>query len=220
MNSPTFETMRAAMVDSQLRTVGVNVPAVVEALRQVPRERFVPADMARLAYLDEDIALNDGRVLTKPMILGRLLTQALVQPGEHVLLIGAATGYAAAVLATLGAKITAVEENAALAESARGNLAAQGVDGVTVVEGPLTAGAAAGAPYDLLLIDGAVEELPQALLDQVKDGGRIAAPVVNKAGICQLLIGRVAEGQAGYVAFADVAANVLPGFQRVRGFSF
>ncbi len=220
MNSPSFETMRAAMVDSQLRTVGVNVPAVVEALRQVPRERFVPQAWARLAYLDEDIALGDGRVVMKPMLLGRLLTEALVQPGERVLLVGAATGYAAAVLAALGATVTAVEENAALAETVRGNLAALGVEGVTVLEGPLTAGAPTGAPYDLLLIEGAVDHLPQALIDQVKEGGRIAAAIVNAAGVSQLSIGRVVAGVAGFAAFADLPVPVLPGFQRVRGFSF
>jgi protein-L-isoaspartate(D-aspartate) O-methyltransferase len=205
-----FEQMRRAMVVSQLRTTAVNDPRVVEAMGEVPRERFVPAGAAGQAYLDIALPLGGGRALPAPMVLGRLLTEARVRPADRALVIGAAGGYSAAVLAKLAGSVVALEEDAALAGS---------VEGVTSVQGPLRDGWAAGAPYDLILFDGAVEEIPPAILAQLADGGRIAAPVIED-GIARLAIGRKAGSAFGMISFADAEAPVLPGFTKPRGFSF
>lgn len=220
MTSLNFEYMRQAMVDRQLRTVGVNDPAVVAALRAVPREVFVPQAQQALAYVDEDIALSGDRQLVQPMVTGRLLTYAEVSPGEKALVVGAAPGYAATLLDALGAQVTALEDQASLVAPMRQALAQAGAKSVTVVEGPLVRGWAAQAPYDLVFFDGAVEEVPQEILAQVAQGGRIVAPVINGAGICQLSVGRVAQGHVAFLNMADQSVSLLPGFARPRVFQF
>ena len=216
MTELTFEPMRRAMVASQLRTTGVNDPRVIAAMGEVERERFVPAERAALAYADATVPLADGRALNPPMALGRLLTEAQLRGDERALVIGAGTGYAAAVLARLAGPVTALEEDATLLAAAREALAGSKV---TLAEGPLAAGWAAGAPYDFILIDGAVEHLPQAIVDQAADGARIGLALLDR-GVTRLAIGRVAGGAFGLSTFADAAVAILPGFERPRGFSF
>ena len=143
MTEHNFEHMRKAMIASQLRTTGVNDPAVLAAIGEVARERFVPAERVALAYADTVVPLKDGRDLNSPMALGRLLTELAPQQGERALVIGAATGYAAAVMARLTGSVVAVEEDAELAGAARQALAGTGVE---LVEAPLIAGAPQGAP--------------------------------------------------------------------------
>ncbi len=216
MTDLDFATMRRAMVASQLRTTGVNDPRVIAAMGEVPRERFAPADRAKLAYADTILPLGGDRAMSTPMALGRLLTEARLDGSEHVLVIGAATGYAAAVLAELAASVVALEEDETLAGAAREALAGTGVE---LVQGPLNAGWAARAPYDFVLIDGAVEEVPQGIVDQVADGGRIALAVLDR-GVARLAVGRVVAGAFGAVTYADVAAPPLPGFDKPKVFSF
>jgi len=216
MTEQNFEQMRRAMVASQLRTTGVNDPRVIAAMSAVPRERFVPSARAALAYADALVPLGNGRELNPPMAVGRMLTEAALRGHEHALVIGAATGYSAAVLARLAGSVVALEEDAALAGFAREALAGSGV---TVVEGPLAQGHKAGAPYDFVLIDGAVEEVPQAIVDQVADGGTIALATVDR-GVTRLCIGRVAGGAFGTSCYSDAAAAVLPGFEKPKTFSF
>jgi protein-L-isoaspartate(D-aspartate) O-methyltransferase len=206
-----FEQMRRAMVSNQLRTTAVNDPRVVAAMGKVARETFVPAGQTDLAYLDTSLPLGNGRAMTTPMVLGRLLTEARVRSGDRVLVIGAATGYAAAVAIELGAQVTALEEDAAIA--------AVDVAGAARVQGPLNQGWAGGAPYDLILFDGAVEQIPQAIIDQLADGGRVAAAIIEN-GVTRLAIGRRAGNGFGMISFADADAPVLPGFARPRGFTF
>ena len=167
MNKPSFDEMRQTMIDCQLRPTGVSDPRVVEAFAAVPRERFVPADRALLAYLDEDLAVAPGRYLMEPMAFGQLLMGAAFRGHERVLIIGAGTGYSAAVIARLVAEVVAVEQDTALAAAARANLAAMGADTATVVEAPLAGGWPDGAPYDVLFFDGAVADVPAALLAQL-----------------------------------------------------
>jgi protein-L-isoaspartate(D-aspartate) O-methyltransferase len=205
-----FEQMRRAMVSNQLRTTAVNDPRVVDAMGIVARERFVPAAQARLAYLDAAVPLGNGRAMPTPMVVGRLLTEARVRAGERVLVIGATTGYAAALLVELGAVVTALEEDPALVSA---------VAGVTHVAGALNQGWAAAAPYDLILFDGAVEQVPAAIVDQLADDGRIAAGIVEN-GVPRLAIGRKAGGAFGLINFADAEVPVLPGFDRPQGFTF
>jgi protein-L-isoaspartate(D-aspartate) O-methyltransferase len=183
---------------------------------EVPRERFVPAERVSLAYADALVPLKPGRDFNSPMALGRLLTEAAPRPGERALVVAAATGYAAAVLAGLTGPVVALEEDEELAALARENLSGTGV---RLVEGPLTRGWAADSPYDLILIDGAVESVPEALVCQLVDGGRLASGLVEN-GVTRLAIGRRAGEGFGMAAFADAAAAVLPGFARPRAFTF
>lgn len=212
-----FEPMRTAMVVSQLRPNAVSDPRVVIAMTEVAREKFVPSEAAPLAYRDTPVPLGGGRALNLPIATGRLLTEARLQPTDRVLLIGAATGYTAAVLAGLVAHVVAVESGADLAARARGALA--GLANVELVEGPMEQGHAAGAPYDVLIVDGAVEELPDALVAQLRDGGRIATGLVDR-GVTRLASGSRTGGGFGLADFADIESVVLPGFARRRGFSF
>ena len=216
MTELTFEPMRRAMVASQLRTTGVNDPRVISAMGEVARERFVPAGRAALAYADATVPLADGRALNPPMTLGRLLTEAQLRGDERALVVGAGTGYAAAVLDRLVASVTALEEDAALLAVARETLAGTAV---RLVEGPLAGGWAAGAPYDFILIDGAVEYVPPALVDQTADGGRIGLALLDR-GVTRLAMGRVAGGAFGLTTFADAAVAILPGFEKPRNFIF
>ena len=216
MTEHAFEPMRRAMVASQLRTTGVNDPRVVEAMGEVPREDFVPAERLAVAYADMLVPLAPGRALNPPMALGRLLTEARLRGHERALVIGAATGYGAAVLARLVAHVVALEEDEALLAFARKALAGSGVE---LVKGPLAKGFAKGAPYDFVLFDGAVEQVPQAIVEQVREGGTIAL-ALREEGVSRLAVGRVIGGAFGATVFADAAAAALPGFERPRGFSF
>lgn len=216
MSEFDFEHMRAAMVANQLRTTGVSDARVLAAVGKVARERFVPADRVASAYADVAVPLGGGRELNPPMATARLLSDAGPRGHERALVVGAATGYSAALLAELVRSVVAVEEDPSLVAAARDALAGTGVE---LVQGPLTEGHRAGAPYDLILIDGAVEEVPQALIDQLADGGGLATAIVDR-GVTRLAFGRKSGGAFGLVQFADAAAAVLPGFARPRTFSF
>lgn len=213
--------MREAMVSSQLRTTGVDDLRVIGAMATVAREDFVPAAAGALAYRDATVSLGRGRFLNTPLATARLINEAGILAEDRVLLIGAATGYAAALVARLGARVTAVEEDGELLATARVALAATDLGGGTVelIEGSLAAGQAAGAPYDVLLIDGAVEELPDALVAQLRVDGRIATGLVDR-GVTRLATGRRTEGGAGTMAFTDAECVVLPGFARAPAFRF
>lgn len=216
MTEHNFEQMRRAMVASQLRTTGVNDPRVVAAMGAVARERFVPPERCAMAYADALVPLGRDRALNPPMAVGRLLTEARLRGEEKALVIGAATGYSAAVLARLAGSVTAVEEDPELSAFARRALEGTKVE---FVEGPLNRGHAAGAPYDFILIDGAVEHVPQVVVDQLADGGEFALALLDE-GVTRLCVGRVVAGAFGTNAISDAAAAVLPGFEKPRGFSF
>ena len=216
MTEQNYEQMRRAMVASQLRTTGVNDPRVLAAMGVVPRERFMPAERRAAAYADTLVPLDDGRFLNSPMALGKLLTEAAPQRGEKALVVGAASGYAAAVLAELVGSVTAVEEHPTLVSWAKQALVATAVK---LVEGPLTKGHKRGAPYDLILIDGAVELVPDGLADQLAEEGRLVTGIIDR-GVQRLAIGRRAGGSLSLAAFADVACAPLPGFAKPRVFSF
>ncbi len=212
-----FDTMRHAMVASQLRTNAVNDVRVVEAMARVPREAYLPAGHRAIAYRDTLLPLGNGRRQNSPLATGRLITEARIGAADHVLLIGAAGGYTAAVLAALAGSVVALEEDETLLAIARAALA--GTDKVSLVEGPLAAGWAAGAPYDVLIVDGAVEQLPDALVSQVKPGGRVVAGVADR-GVTRLAAGRRTEGGFGLMDFLDLECAILPGFGRPKTFQF
>lgn len=217
MTEQNFETMRAAMVASQIRTTDVSDARVVAVMKTIPREVFVPVERRGVAYADLAVPVAAGRAMAAPMATGKLLTHADVQAGDHVLLIGAGTGYSAAILAQLAASVVAVEEDAGLAATARANLAGSGR--VTVAEGPLTAGWADAAPYDLIVIDGAVEMIPDQIIAQLKDGGRLVSGWIDQ-GVTRLASGRRAGAGFGMTSFADADVPALPGFAKPRTFAF
>ncbi|WP_340264465.1 protein-L-isoaspartate O-methyltransferase family protein [Sphingobium mellinum] len=210
MTEHNFSSMRAAMVESQLRTSDVDDQRVVAAMARVPREDFVPAGRRAMAYVDRPIPLGNGRALNPPLVTGRLLKEARIEAGDKVLLIGAATGYSVALLRALGADITAVEEEGGPQTQAAG---------VTLVRGALHAGAPAGAPYDILFVDGAVEQVPAALVQQLADGARVVTGIVER-GVTRLCSGRVAAGVLGLASLADMEMVVLPGFAAPERFIF
>src|ERR1044072_787115 len=191
-----FDAMRHAMVASQLRTNAVNDVRVVEAMARVPREAYLPDVHRAIAYRETLLPLGDGRRQNSPLATGRLLTEAQLAPTDHVLLIGAAGGYTAAVLAGLVGSVVAPEEGETLAGLADETLA--GARNVTVVRGPLAQGWSGGAPYNVMIVDGAVEALPEALVDQVLPGGRVVTGVVDRR-VTRLAAGRPTVGVLGPV---------------------
>jgi len=209
---PDFAAARQAMVDNQLRPQGVSDPVVVEAMRAVPRERFVPDEWKALAYMDRMIPIGAGRHLSPPSSLGLLLTALQPRRGQNALVVGAGSGYSAAVLRKTGAAVTALEVDSGLAAAAKRQR-------IGVVEGSLEDGYQAKAPYDLILIDGAVDDVPEAIVDQLKDGGRLGV-ALNDRGITRLMVGIKAQGGIGYHSIADSAVAALPGFKRPRAFTF
>lgn len=209
--------MRRAMVASQLRPNAVSDERVVAAMDAVPREAFLPGEAASMAYRDVALPVGRGRAQNVPIATGRLLTAAQLRPLDTVLLIGAVGGYTAAVLSRLVQSVVAVECDAALVAFAHTALA--GYANVTVVEGPLEAGHAAAAPYDVLIVDGAIERMPDALVEQVAIGGRVASGLVDR-GVTRLATGRRSAGGFGLVDFADIDCVVLPGFAQPRSFTF
>ena len=216
-DSTASATMRHAMVASQLRTNAVSDQRVVAAMARVAREDFVPVEARDIAYRDTPVALGGGRQLNVPMATGRLLTEAYLEPTDRVLLIGAAGGYTAAVLAQIVAHVVAVEQDPALVSLARTALA--DVPSVELVEASLSGGHPDGGPYDVLIVDGAVSAIPDALVAQVRIGGRVSAGLSDH-GITRLASGRRTEGGFGLMPFADAECVILPGFDQPQGFRF
>jgi protein-L-isoaspartate(D-aspartate) O-methyltransferase len=209
---PDYAAAREAMVESQLRPQGVTDAAVLQAMARIERERFLPKHTRPLAYVDRAVAMGEGRFLPAPGVLGQLLTQMMPQVGQRALVVGAGTGYSAAVLSAIGLKVVALESSQELASAARANK-------VRIVEGPLADGYPKDAPYDQILIDGAVEYIPDAIVEQLRDGGRLGTALVDR-GVARLIIGRKSGGAFGYLSIGDSGVPALPGFTRPRAFTF
>ena len=220
-----FAAMRRKMVDNQVRPNGVTDLSLVAAMLDIPRERFVPPDKAALAYMDGDLLIDEGgpgkaaRFLLAPMVLARLIQTADVRDTDRVLDVACGTGYSSAILARLAASVIALEEDRDLADKAVRLLARSGVGNAEVVRGPLIDGWTASAPYDVILINGAVEYIPEALLAQVREGGRLIA-VVGTAPIGKVILYRCAVGDVSGRPIFDAAAPPLPSFVKPRTFVF
>lgn len=217
-----FHDLRVKMVDGQLRTTDVTDVAILSAMLEIPREDFVPAQRRPLAYIDEDIAISEGRPgrhLMRASPFAKLLQLAAVREGELVLDVGCGTGYSSAVLARIAGFVVALESDPELAADAAGRLAALGCENVSVVEGPLPQGHAAQAPYDVIVVEGAVDEIPEALTAQLKDGGRLVAVVgTGNSGRATLWRkeGRLVSSRTGF----NAAVQPLQAFSRVPAFEF
>lgn len=209
---PDYTAARASMVDTQLRPEGVDYVPVVEAMATVRREEFVAEDARPLAYIDRSVPIGAGRMMSGPVVVGKLLTEMTPLPGERALVVGCGTGYSAAVLKTIGVEVIGLESSAELAGRAREL-------GIDVVEGPLEQGWKKGAPYQLILIDGAVEHIPDAIVAQLTEHGRLGTALIDR-GICRLVVGRRAGKGFGLHSIADSGAAALPGFSKPRTFTF
>lgn len=207
-----FALARRAMVDSQLRPEGVTDRGVLAAMGSVERERFVPEAARALAYFDRPLRMSDGRAMMPPAALGRLLSEAAPKAGERALVVGSGTGYSAALLKAIGLDVAALESDEALAARTR-------EAGIDTAVGDLSEGHAKAAPYDLILLDGAVEEVPAAIVKQLAPGGRLAGAILDR-GIARLVIGRAAGDSLGLRTIADADVDPLPGFERPRAFTF
>jgi protein-L-isoaspartate(D-aspartate) O-methyltransferase len=214
-----FAQARRMMVDSQLRTFDVNDIPLLTAMDIVPRERFVPADRESLAYMDQDMPLGQGRAMLAPMILGRMLQALEVERGMRALDVACGLGYSSAVLAELGASVIALEDKEALVRAAEQRLQAAGVAGVRAVHGALDRGHAEGAPYDVILVNGALEKRPEALLRQLTEGGRLVCVMGGGRAAKATLFVRAGDA-CGVRSLFDAAAPVLDAFRAEPGFVF
>ncbi len=212
-----YAMRRRMMVDSQVRPSDVTKYPIIEAMLAVPRERFVPDDAREIAYVDDNIPLGDGRCVLAPRTLSKMLEALDIQPDELVLHVGAGLGYGSAVMARLAEAVIALEPDADMAAEAQAQLAEAEADNVAVVDGALTGGAPKHGPYDAILIEGAVEDLPDALTDQLKDGGRICC-IFATGTFGQARLGIRADGVISWRWAFDTGAPVLPGFERAREF--
>ena len=215
-----YATARRNMVESQIRTNKVTDAGLIEAFERVPRELFVPERLRGIAYVDKDIALGNGRFAMEPMVLARLLQAARPEPDDIALDLGCATGYATAILSRLVATVVALEGEADLAAEANRILSELEIDNAVVVEGPLTEGYPKQAPYNVIVLGGAVAEIPPAIGDQLADGGRLVAVVKGGAGMGRAtLMQRNGSVVSSRILF-DASAPMLPGFEIEPGFVF
>jgi protein-L-isoaspartate(D-aspartate) O-methyltransferase len=219
-----FAAARAFMVQGQVRVNDVTDPRLTMAMLEVPRERFVPSELAALAYLDQDLQLIDGgagarRYLLKPLMLAKLIQAAEIEPGDHVLDVGCGTGYAAALLARLARDVIALEENGQLARHAVRDLVECGTANVAVVTGPLREGWAAAAPYDAIVVEGRTEIVPDSLLAQLRDGGRLVCVQGGAAGAKGMVYRSLRGDATGWPLF-EAVAPLLPGFAEPAAFVF
>jgi protein-L-isoaspartate(D-aspartate) O-methyltransferase len=213
-----FAARRVMMVDTQVRPSDVTKFPIIDAMLSVPRETFVPDDKREAAYVGENLALAPGRVVLEPRTLAKLLDALDLQPGELVLNIGCGLGYSAAVIARLAETVVALEEDESLAADAQRILAQEGVDNAVVVTGKLAEGAVTCAPYDVITLEGGVEVMPDAILAQLKDGGRIGAVFMDGA-VGTARIGYKTEAGISWRSIFNAAAPVLSGFAKPRGFT-
>ena len=213
-----FASRRVMMVDTQVRPSDVTKFPVIAAMLAVPRERFVPDALREAAYAGENLPLAPGRVVLEPRTFAKMLDALDITPADLVLDVGCGLGYSAAVIARLSEAVVALECDAGMAAEAEATLLAEGADNAVVITGPLHAGAPKHGPYDAILIEGGVEVVPEALLEQLKDGGRIAALFMQGA-LGEVRIGWKAAGTVGWRLAFNAAAPVLPGFARRREFA-
>jgi len=216
-----FVLARRNMVDGQLRPNRVTNAQLLAAIGDLPRERFLPAGLRSVAYADDDVPLGNGRFLMEPMVLARLIQTLQPLPGDKALVVASGAGYGAALLARLVKAVVAVESDASLAGSAEQTIGNLGITNVQTVVGKMEEGWAAQASYDVILIEGAVQKVPEAILEQLAEGGRlgtvIAAPT-GMLGVAQLVVkeGGVTSGRPLF----DAGTPPLPGFAAPPRFTF
>jgi protein-L-isoaspartate(D-aspartate) O-methyltransferase len=213
-----YQSVRLNMVESQVRPNKVTDPAILDALLAVPRELFVPASLRGIAYVDEDVPLGNGRYLMEPMVFARLLQFAEIGSGDSVLDIGCGLGYSAAVMARIARRIVAIEDDPELLPRARALLA--DVANATLVETPLAGGCPQHAPYDVILLGGAVAAVPPAIAEQLGEGGRLLTVLHPQHGMGKAVLLTRRDGVLGRRVIFDAGTPLLPGFAPQPEFVF
>lgn len=216
-----YALARLNMVESQIRTNKVTDPALIEAFDTIPRELFVPKAKRGIAYVDEALEIGGGRYMLEPMVLARLLQAALPKPGDVALDVACGTGFATVVLSKLVSMVVGVEEDQALVDAGNANLETLQIDNAAIVNGTLAQGYGKQAPYDVILIDGAVETVPQALFDELADGGRLVvveggSPTEPGVAVLYEKLGT----RIGRRILFDAGTPLLNGFRQEAGFVF
>lgn len=214
-----FTAARLNMVESQVRPNGITDRRIIAAIEAVRREEFVPESRRALAYMDEDVALDPSdhaagpRALIEVMAFARMLQHAAIKPGDKVLVVGAGTGYGAAVIGAIAQSVVALESDPGLVQQARANLSSRA--NVKVLEGPLAAGAQSEQPFDVIVLEGRAEEIPQPLLDQLGDNGRLVA-VVGEREIAHACVYTRSGGAIAVRQVFDASVAPLPGFRKKK----
>jgi protein-L-isoaspartate(D-aspartate) O-methyltransferase len=218
-----FSTARQNMVDCQVRPSDVTDTRIIDAMLEVPREAFVPQNQRAMAYLDLDLDVSEHgsakRFLIKPAVTARMLQAVEVKDTDKILVVGCATGYTAALVAKFAAQVTATEGDSALAAKARAVLAALGLARVTVRPAAAAEGDPADAPYDVIVLNGATEILPEGLFRQLKDGGRLVGVFATTQPPRATIVTH-SHHDFGHRALFDAVAPVLPGLERLPAFVF
>ncbi|MBQ0751173.1 MAG: protein-L-isoaspartate O-methyltransferase [Roseovarius sp.] len=213
-----YAARRTMMVDTQVRPSDVTKFPIIDAMLSVPREAFVPTALREAAYMGENLDLGGGRVMLDPRTLAKMLDALEIENDDLVLDIGPAYGYSAAVIARMAEAVVGVEDKKAVIAEAQRTLSEQGADNVVLHEGPLAEGAPEHGPYDVITVQGAVEHLPEALIGQLKEGGRMACLFMEGAlGVVR--IGYKIDGQVNWRYAFNAGAPVLPGFERHAAFT-
>lgn len=218
-----FTAARHNMVESQVKPNDITNHALISAMRNIAREAFLPDNLRSLAYMDDDIqisTLGEGRYMMEPRVLSKLIQLADIEPGDHILDIGCGTGYSTAILAQLGSSVVGLEANKTLADQATSNLASQNIDNIAIVSGKMEQGLASQGPYDVIFFSGRVDQVPENIKNQLKDGGRLVA-VLSSSGTLgsATLFVRSSEVISERSSF-EANINPLPGFKRQKGFVF
>ena len=213
-----YATRRTMMVDTQVRPSDVTKFPIIDAMLAVPRESFVPDAKREAAYVGENLDIGGGRVLLEPRTLAKMIDALDIQPGHVVLDIACGLGYSTAVLAKMCDFVVAIEDDEARMEEAQSILSQHGVDNAAVMFGPLAEGAAKSGPYDIIILQGAVEQVPDALLAQLREGGRIAA-VFSEGTLGVVRIGHKIDGAINWRFSFNASAPVLNGFEKKNAFA-
>lgn len=213
-----YAARRTMMVDTQVRPSDVTKFPIIDAMLSVPREAFVPDRLREAAYMGENLDLGEGRVMLDPRTLAKMLDALDIEGDDLVLDIGAAHGYSSAVIARMAEAVVGVEADAALVEEAQRTLLEHGADNVIMQQGDLVSGAPDHGPYDVILLQGAVEHLPEAITDQLKEGGRMACLFLEGA-LGLVRIGYKIDGRLNWRYAFNAGAPVLPGFERHAAFT-
>lgn len=213
-----YAARRRMMVDTQVRPSDVTKFPIIDAMLDVPREIFVPDAAREAAYAGEHVPLGEDRVVLDPRILAKMLDALAFEGDELVLDIGGGLGYASAIMSRLAQAVVMLEEDASMADEAQQNLSAVGADNVVVQQGVLAEGAAEHGPYDVIILQGGAEELPQAVTKQLKDGGRIVCMFMDHQ-LGRVEIGHKIDNDISWRFAFNAGAPVLPGFHKQNAFS-
>ena len=208
-----YANRRMIMVDTQVRPSDVTKFPIIDAMLEIPREDFVPDRLREAAYVGENLSLPGGRTMLEPRTLAKMLDALNIQPDQVVLDLGCGLGYSTALAARLADFVVGVEDDADRAEEAQSNLSEYGIDNAAVMLGPLAEGAAKSAPYDVIVMQGAVQDIPEMILDQLRDGGRIGA-IFAEGALGVVRIGHKNDGTISWRFAFNAGAPIIDGFEK------